>query len=392
MNSPVDWLTRLVAFDTTSHLSNLDLIDCVAAELRRVGVEPLVLPFEQDNGVLKANLFATFPAQDGSTEGGVVLSGHTDVVPVEGQAWDSDPFTVTEREGRLYGRGTADMKGFLAVIMSRLEALSSAQLTEPVHLAFSYDEEVGLLGAQRMIKEFAGHGIKPASCIVGEPSGMRVVRGHKSINLFTVTFRGVAAHSSLTPQGVNAIHYAGRFIEFYRQLTEQWRSEGPFDTAYPVAFTTGGVNLISGGIAGNTVPDACQIEFEFRALGTVDTAPVVQRIREFLFETLEPAMQAENPAAGIELVIKAQGPGLEIGADAPVVALARDCGGHPTDEKVTYGTEAGLFHEAGIDTVVCGPGEITVAHAANEYVEIAQLEACETFLDTLIGELERGRA
>lgn len=391
MTTTLDWLTRLVAFDTTSHLSNLELIDCVAEELRKYGVEPLLLPHDQEDGVRKVNLFATFPAQDGSTEGGVVLSGHTDVVPVEGQDWDSDPFTVTERDGRLYGRGTADMKGYLAVIMSRLEAISAAQLTQPLHLAFSYDEEVGLLGAQRMIGEFAEHGIKPASCIVGEPSGMRVVRGHKSINLFTVSFRGVAAHSSLTPQGVNAIHYAGRFIEFYRQLTEEWRSEGPFDEAYPVAFTTGGVNLISGGIAGNTVPDACEIEFEFRALGTVDTAPVVARIREFLFETLEPAMQAEQEAAGIELVIKAQGPGLEIGPDADIVALARDCGGHPTDEKVTYGTEAGLFHGAGIETVVCGPGEIAVAHAANEYVELEQLAACERFLDTLITELEQDR-
>ncbi|MGP5226330.1 acetylornithine deacetylase [Arthrobacter rhombi] len=392
MTSPVDWLTRLVAFDTTSHRSNLELIDCVAAELRRHGVEPLLLPHDQEDGVRKVNLFATFPAQDGSTEGGVVLSGHTDVVPVEGQNWDSDPFTVTERNGRLYGRGTADMKGYLAVIMSRLEAISAAQLTQPLHLAFSYDEEVGLLGAQRMIGQFAEHGIKPASCIVGEPSGMRVVRGHKSINLFTVSFRGVAAHSSLTPQGVNAIHYAGRFIEFYRQLTEQWRSEGPFDTAYPVSFTTGGVNLISGGIAGNTVPDACEIEFEFRALGTVDTAPVVAQIREFLFETLEPEMKAAQEAAGIELVIKAQGPGLEIDVDADIVALAHDCGGHPTDEKVTYGTEAGLFHGAGIETVVCGPGEIAVAHAANEYVELEQLAACETFLDNLITELEQDRS
>ncbi|WP_343902776.1 acetylornithine deacetylase [Arthrobacter rhombi] len=392
MNSSVDWLTRLVAFDTTSHRSNLELIDCIAGELRTHGAEPVLFPHEQEDGVRKANLFATFPAQDGRTEGGVVLSGHTDVVPVEGQDWDSDPFTVQERDGRLYGRGTADMKGFLAVIMSRLEAIGSAQLTEPLHLALSYDEEVGLLGAERMIGQFAEHGIQPASCIVGEPSGMRVVRGHKSINLFTVRFRGVAAHSSLTPQGVNAIHYASRFIEYYRKLTAQWRQDGPFDNAYPVPFTTGGVNLISGGIAGNTVPDACEIEFEFRALGTVDPTPVVEQVRAYLFEVLEPEMQAEQPAAGIELVIKAQGPGLETGADADVVELAHACGGHRTDEKVTYGTEAGQFHNAGIESVVCGPGEIAVAHAANEYVELEQIEACEAFLDALISQLGQARA
>lgn len=392
MTSSVDWLSRLVAFDTTSHRSNLELIDCVAEELRTLGIEPELFPHEQEDGVRKASLFATFPAKDGGTDGGIVLSGHTDVVPVEGQAWDSDPFTVTERDGRLYGRGTADMKGYLAVIMSRLGAIAAAGLSEPLHLAFSYDEEVGLLGAQRMIAAFGERGIRPASCLVGEPSGMRVVRGHKSINLFTVRFRGVAAHSSLTPQGVNAIHYAGRFIEFYRQLTEGWRTEGPFDDAYPVAFTTGGVNLASGGIAGNTVPDTCELEFEFRALGTVDPSPVVEQIRTFLFETLEPAMQAEQPSAGIDLVIKAQGPGLETCPEASIAGIAGECGGTPTDEKVTYGTEAGLFHDAGIETVVCGPGKIAVAHAANEYVELEQLEACEAFLDALIARLERGAA
>ncbi|WP_372698704.1 acetylornithine deacetylase [Arthrobacter sp. JSM 101049] len=392
MTPPVDWLTRLVAFDTTSHRSNLDLIDCVADELRRHGVEPVLFPHEQANDVRKANLFATFPARDGRTTGGVVLSGHTDVVPVEGQDWDSDPFTVTESAGRLYGRGTADMKGFLAVIMSRLEAIAAADLADPLHLAFSYDEEVGLLGAQRMIDGFGEHGITADSCIVGEPTGMRVVRGHKSINLFSVRFRGVAAHSSLTPQGVNAIHYAGRFIDFYRRLAEQWRSDGPFDEAYPVAFTTGGVNLVSGGIAGNTVPDACELEFEFRALGTVDTAPVVERIRAFLFEELEPQMQAEHESAGFDLVVKAQGPGLETDPDAAIAALAEACGGHRTDGKVTYGTEAGIFHNAGIETVVCGPGEIAVAHAANEYVELEQLEACGAFLDALIVKLGQGRA
>lgn len=392
MTSTVDWLTRLVAFDTTSHRSNLELIDCLAGELRGLGIEPQLFPHEQEDGVRKANLFATFPAHDGRTDGGIVLSGHTDVVPVEGQDWDSDPFTVTEREGRLYGRGTADMKGFLAVIMSRLGAVAAAKLTEPLHLAFSYDEEVGLLGAQRMIDGFDEHGITADSCIVGEPSGMRVVRGHKSINLFTARFRGVAAHSSLTPQGVNAIHYAGRFIEFYRQLADGWRQDGPFDDAYPVPFTTGGVNLVSGGIAGNTVPDTCEVEFEFRALGTVDPSPVIEQIRAYLFDVLEPDMQAEQPTAGIDFTVKAQGPGLETGADAAIAALAEDCGGHRTDEKVTYGTEAGLFHNAGIETIVCGPGEIAVAHAANEYIELEQLQACEAFLDTLINRLSQEQA
>ncbi len=388
MNSSLDWITRLVSFDTTSRDSNLDLIDCIADELRKYGVEPLILGNEDDAEVRKANLFATFPAHDGTTEGGVILSGHTDVVPVDGQDWDSDPFTVQERDGRLYGRGTADMKGYLGVILSKLERISQAKLSKPLHLAFSYDEEVGLLGAQRMVGQFAEHGIKADSCIVGEPSGMRVVRGHKSINLFIARFRGVAAHSSLTPNGLNAIHYAGRFIEFYRQLTQGWKDNGPFDDAYPVSFTTGGVNVISGGIAGNTVPDLCEVEFEFRALGTVKADPIVEQIREFLLNVLEPEMKAENPAACIELVTKARGPGLDTNDDAAVVQFAVDCGGLATDEKVTYGTEAGLFHGVGIETVVCGPGEIAVAHAANEYVELEQIAACEAFMDSLIEHLE----
>ena len=387
MTSSLDWIGRLVSFDTTSRNSNVELIEWVAEKLRRAGVEPLVLPEEDAAGVRKANLFATIPARDGSTEGGVVLSGHTDVVPVDGQDWHSDPFTTEQRDGRLYGRGTTDMKGFLGVVLSRLPRMLEAELVEPLHLALSYDEEVGLLGAQRMIRRLGERGIRPRCCIVGEPTGMRVVRGHKSINLFEARFHGVAAHSSLTPNGVNAIHYAGRFIEFYRKLTEEWRENGPFDDAYPVPFTTGGVNQIVGGIANNTVPDACAVEFEFRALGTVDPGPVLEKIRGFLFDELEPQMQAENPAARIELEVKAQGPGLETAADADVVRLARECGGLPSEEKVTYGTEAGLFHGAGIETVVCGPGDIAVAHTANEYVELEQLRACEAFVNTLIDRL-----
>lgn len=388
MTSSLDWISRLVSFDTVSRNSNLELIDCVAGELRRAGLVPLILPNEDDAAVRKANLFVTIPARGGSTEGGVVLSGHTDVVPVDGQDWHGDPFTAEERDDRLYGRGTTDMKGFLGVVLSRLPRMLEAELTEPLHLAFSYDEEVGLLGAERMIRQLGEHGIRPRCCIVGEPTGMRVVRGHKSINLFEARFHGVAAHSSLTPNGVNAIHFAGRFIEFYRNLVGEWRENGPFDDAYPVPFTTGGVNQIAGGIANNTVPDACTAEFEFRALGTVDPGPVLEKIRGFLLDELEPEMQAENPAARIELDVKAQGPGLETAADADVVRLARNCGGLPSEEKVTYGTEAGLFHRAGIETVVCGPGDIAVAHTANEYVELEQLRACEAFVNALIDRLD----
>jgi len=195
----------------------------------------------------KANLVVTIPAHDGRTDGGVALSGHTDVVPVDGQDWATDPYTAQIRDGRLYGRGTCDMKGFVGVVMAALPDLVRAPLREPVHLVLSYDEEVGCLGAAKLVPQLARLGVRPSTCIVGEPTGMRVTAGHKSINLFELTVHGVAAHSSLTPQGVNAIKYASRAIGFIRSLAEEFKQHGPYDEAYEVPYTTASVNLVDGG-------------------------------------------------------------------------------------------------------------------------------------------------
>ena len=380
------WIERLVALDTTSRNSNLELVEVLEEEMHRLGLEPERIP---DATGTKANLVLTLPAADGSTGGGVVLSGHTDVVPVDGQRWSSDPFTPEVREGRLYGRGTADMKSYIGVIMHRLPALAAASLSEPVHLAFSYDEEVGCLGGAQIAEALGARAEPPRVCLVGEPTSMRVIAGHKSSNLVEVTFHGRSAHSSLTPEGVNAIEYAARLVTAVRDLADARRAEGPFDEAYRVPFTTAGVNVVSGGIATNTVPELCTVKYEFRTVSEDDPEAVIAHITARARE-LEAQMQAEHPEAHVEVAVQAQVPALDSRDDGPAYALAVALGGTASPDKVTYGTEAGQFSDAGIDAVVCGPGDIAQAHAADEYVELAQVEACERYLDALIAHLSTG--
>ena len=334
----------------------------------------------------KANLLATLPAADGSTSGGIVLSGHTDVVPVDGQDWSSDPFTPQVRDGKLYARGSADMKSFIGVILAKLPELTAAKLKEPIHLAFSYDEEVGCVGAIDLVDTITEAGVAPRGCIVGEPSSMRVVRGHKSMNVFRVDFHGVAAHSSLTPEGVNSIAYAAEFVTFVHAVAAEFRTEGPFDENYVVPFTTVTANTISGGIAVNTIPAEASVQFEFRSLGSVDREALVERFRAEAAR-LERMMRAENDSAHVDFTVEAAAPGCETPADADIVSLAGQWGGVVSDDKVTYGTEAGLFSNAGIPTVVCGPGDIAQAHAPDEYIELEQIAACEAFIGNLITDL-----
>ena len=376
-------VTDLITFDTTSRDSNLPLIDHVESRLQAAGITSQRIPNLEGT---KANLLATIPAADGTTTGGIVLSGHTDVVPVDGQDWSSDPFTPEIRDGRYYARGSADMKSFVGVILSRLEQLTAAKLREPVHLAFSYDEEVGCVGAIDLVKAITAAELAPRGCIVGEPSSMRVIRGHKSMNVFRVDFHGVAAHSSLTPEGVNAIAYASEFVAFVHAVAAEFRTEGPFDEAYVVPYTTVTANTFTGGIAVNTIPAEASVQFEFRSLGSVDRQALIARFRAEA-DRLGRAMAAENADAGVDFAIEAEAPGCETPHDAAIVSLAANWGGIATDEKVTYGTEAGLFSEAGIPTVVCGPGDIAQAHAPDEFIELEQIAACESFIDALIVDL-----
>lgn len=374
------WITRLVSLDTTSRDSNLALVDLVADEFRSRGLEPHIFP--TDDG-LKANLICTVPDRDGGTAGGIVISGHTDVVPVDGQDWASDPFVPEIREGRLYGRGTADMKSWIGVALTLLPEMVDADLAEPLHFALTYDEEVGCVGGDAIVAEMAGLGLSPRAVLVGEPTSMQVVRAHKSINVFQVDITGVAAHSSLPTHGVNAIEYAATLVRYWRERLDDWRVHGPLDDAYPVAWTTGGVNQISGGIAVNTIPDHCRVTFEFRAIKAVSDAEVQADVRDFC-DRLRAGMRREHPDADVTFTVLAAVPGLDADPASPAVTLAHQLGGIPTDGKVTYGTEAGQFQGAGFEAVVVGPGDIAQAHAANEYVEVSQIEACETFLTRLI--------
>ena len=380
MTSALDWITRLVSIDTTSRGSNLELVDLVAAELHRHGLTPATSP---NNDGTKANLVVTIPARDGRRDGGIALSGHTDVVPVDGQDWDSDPFTPQIRDGRLFGRGTCDMKSFIGVILATLPDLARAPLREPVHVVLSYDEELGCLGAAHMVQELAGLEVRPTICIVGEPTRMRVTTAHKSINLMELTIHGLAAHSSLTTAGVNAIEYASRAIVFIRSLAEEFRTQGPYDEGYDVPYTTASVNLVNGGTAGNIVADRCTAQFEFRSIGSVNPNEVRTRIQAYCDE-LQATMRHESPQARVDLRTLAMVPGLETGETSPAIQLGAALGGLPSAGKVTYGTEAGLFQALGIETIVCGPGDIQQAHTANEFVELEQIRACETFFDNLV--------
>ncbi len=379
----LDWLARLVALDTTSRVSNRPLVDAVAEYARGLGLEPRLFPSADG---AKVNLVVTVPDAAGAVRGGIMLSGHTDCVPVDGQAWASDPFTVTERAGRLYGRGTADMKGFLACCLAALPALLAAPLREPVHLALSHDEEVGCVGAPALAAALHAAGLSPRVGFVGEPTGLRMIRGHKSINLVHVTVTGVAAHSSLTTAGVNAIEYAAEIVRYWRARAEVWRAAGPFDAAYPVPYATASVNRIEGGNAVNTVPERCRLTLEFRALPGHDDAAELAALEAFCAD-VERRMRAENPAAGVAVEVAASTVGLDVAPDAEVVRLGETLGLAALDDKVTYGTEAGIFTEAGIPCVVCGPGDISDAHRADESVELSQLAACEAFLGRLVAHL-----
>jgi acetylornithine deacetylase len=378
------WIEKLIRFDTTSFESNLGLIETVRDHLEQQGIASM-LSYEATGR--KANLFATLPAADGSTQGGIVLSGHTDTVPVKGQAWDSGPFEPTVRDGKLFGRGACDMKGFVGVALSMLPEMKAARLREPIHFAFSCDEELGCTGAPYMLADLKARGIRPSGCIVGEPTDMRVIVAHKGINAYRCRVHGHAVHSSLTPQGLNAIEYAARLICFIRDQADAFRQAGPFDDAFDVPFTTLQTGLIQGGIALNTIPAQCEFSFEYRNLPGVDSGPIIERIKDYAANTLLPQMRSEHPAAAIEFDLLAIAPTLDASEQAAITQLVRALTRDQGVRKVAYGTEAGLFAQMGVPSVICGPGNIEQAHKANEYVTLAQLEQCESFLRKLIRSL-----
>ena len=375
--TPRQVLDRLVAFDTTSRNSNLELIDWVADYLERRGVESTL---SHDDDGRKANLFATLGPEE---DGGVVLSGHSDVVPVDGQPWDSDPFVVVEKEGRLYGRGTSDMKSFLAVALALVPEFLERGLARPVHLAFSYDEEVGCLGVHRLIAGMQARGLRPEIAVIGEPTGMAVVDAHKGVAAFRTAFRGVPAHSSATHIGVSAVHAAGRFVAFLDDLGDEYQGRGRPEPGFVPPCTTIQAGIIEGGTASNIIARDCLVDWHFRAVPGDDPAEVEARAGAFL-DTLRRRMQARHGGCGITTETRARVPPLVPDPASPATRLALALTGANRTSQASFGTEAGIFQEQGLPAVVCGPGDIAQAHQPNEYIALAQVEACATFLRRLM--------
>jgi acetylornithine deacetylase len=354
--NPIDMIRRLVAFDTTSAKSNLALIDFVARYLSRLGVRTEIVT--NDTGT-KANLIATLGGK--ATQGGVILSGHTDVVPVDGQTWATDPFQAVEKNGRLYGRGTADMKSFLGVALALVPEFLARPLAIPVHLALSYDEEVGCLGAPRLVEQLITAQTAASIVIVGEPTSMRVVTAHKGVRAFRTTVTGAEAHSSAPDDGASAILHGAKLIGFLRGLARELRNTENNDPDFSTPFSTINVGRIEGGTAINIIPRSCTFLWEYRTLPGTDEDKILNRFNAFTRDEWLPAMDADAKK-------------LEVNTESVAHVPA----------KVSYGSEAGIFQSGGFSAVLCGPGDIADAHISDESISISQINACTAFVRRLI--------
>jgi len=367
------WAQRLVRFNTVSQQSNLPLIECIADHLRTLGV-PLRLSWDAERR--KANLFATLGT---GKPGGLVLSGHTDTVPWDGQDWSVDPLSAELRDARLYGRGSADMKSFIGLVVAQTAAWLAADLPFALHYAFSYDEEVGGFGARHLIDDLRGAGVAPRLCIVGEPTAMVPAIAHKGVYRWRCCVRGKAAHSSLRPMAVNAVEAAARVIAHIADIGDELRDHEPRRAGFDVPYSTAAVCVVEGGIADNVVPADCRFHYEFRNLPGSDPAALQSRVAARA-AALEPAMRAVDPCAGFHFESIADMPAFQAQPGEAAVRLAQALAGSSETALVAFGTEAGLFQRAGMSTVVCGPGSIAQAHQADEYVSLDQLGRCEAFL------------
>jgi acetylornithine deacetylase len=377
-------LDRLIAFDTVSRNSNLPLVAYVTDYLTSHGIAFDVLPGPDER---KANILATIgPAG----VPGIVLSGHTDVVPVDGQTWTYDPFRLTRVGDRLYGRGTTDMKGYVACILAVAPLLQAADLRVPVHLALSYDEEVGCLGVHGIVDHMREIGLRPTAALIGEPSRMGVVNGHKGAAGMLTTVRGASCHSSRPELGVNAIFYAAEIIADLRARGKAFAADpdsiGVFDPPYP----TMSVGMISGGTARNAVPGDCRFEWDIRATKPGMVEAITEAVRAHIASVVLPEMRARNPDCQISTDIAFEVPPLLPEPDRAAEALAKTLSGANSTGTVPYGSEAGVFQRAGIASVICGPGDIAQAHTPDEWIEVAQLASCLGFLERLLAHASAG--
>ncbi|WP_119273213.1 acetylornithine deacetylase [Taklimakanibacter deserti] len=375
--TPRDMLARLVAFNTTSRDGNIPLIEFVESYLADWGIKSLRVDFEAGR---KTNLYATIGPD---IAGGIVLSGHTDVVPVDGQDWSTDPFELVEKDDKLYGRGTCDMKGFLATALALVPDFKAAKLKAPIHLALSCDEEVGCVGVRPLVAYMKQHLPRPKAVIVGEPTLMKVVNAHKGAHTFSTEVLGHEAHSSCTHIGVNSILVAGELLTEIGRLAAEMRDRGDPSGRFTPPYTTVHVGLIEGGTAKNIIPRRCSFKWETRLLPGSDPDEVPEKFNRFA-RTLEPAMKAVAETTGIRTERTNAVPGLRPEPDSPAEHLALHLAEANGSEAVSYCTEAGLFQESGIPTIICGPGSIEQAHKPDEFIAISEMEKCETFMKRLI--------
>ena len=374
-------IERLIGFKTVSRDSNLGLIEWVRDHLQGLGA---VTRLTYDAAGGKANLFATLGE---TAKPGLILSGHSDVVPVDGQNWDTDPFVATERDGKLFARGAADMKGFIGISLAQaprfIAALNENRLDAPLHYALSYDEEVGCLGVRGLIRDLEENNIRPGGCVVGEPTSMQPIIAHKGTHRFRCSVRGREAHSSYVTHGVNAIEYAARLVVFIKGIADRLARTETRDYGFTVPYSTLSTGVIHGGIAANVVPKDCVFQFDMR---TLPHTPPDSLHREILAHAaaLAREMQAVDEAAGIDLEWLSQTAGLAASETDAIVRWALQLSRHTKAGKVSYGTEAGLFQNMGVPSVICGPGDIAQAHRPNEFVTLEQLGQCEKFIGRIL--------
>ncbi len=374
-------LTDLIAFPSISSDSNLEIIQYLAERLSDAGAD---VHLQTASCGTKANLFGTLGPD---APNGIVLSGHSDVVPVVGQDWSSDPFTLVERDGRLYGRGTCDMKGFIAAAIAKASDFAALPLERPVHFAFTHDEETGCIGAQALAGWLRARDIRPALAIIGEPTMMQVVEGHKGCCEYTTYFHGRAGHGSMPDLGVNAVEYAVRYVSRLMELAMELKSRAPSDSRFDPPWTTINTGSLTGGSIHNVIPETAAVQWEFRPVQASDFSFVKTEIEDYVHSVLLPAMQAVDPSSAIRTEVMGEVAGLEPATLNEARDILMELTGSNRSDVVPFGTEAGIFAELGLSVAVCGPGSIEQAHKPDEFLELDQLEKCLQMMDGLESKL-----